>query len=255
MYTEIINPLTNRKVNIGSKLGIKILKNYINYVKYGGTIMWHLTKFSSGANKKGSVPDKYDEAEANAINKLEVKLTASELDVGRINMEDWWRGSNTSNTKRGKSFKIVNEENKLWNLCQTVEIDKLKSSIKYLTEAVRLRTEHDNEQQNKKDLTKEERRVDPHSIYTKVLAAALKLMEEIYEKRHTTHPILERPDTTSPDLFPSLSEVKKQKKTKSSEEKRYDADDGPFTKAEFIKFYGSKEDANQAWNDGEIYKP
>ena len=41
MYTEIINPLTNRKVNIGSKLGIKILKNYINYVKYGGTIMWH----------------------------------------------------------------------------------------------------------------------------------------------------------------------------------------------------------------------
>ena len=32
MYSEIINPLTNRKVNIESKLGIKILENYI--VKY-----------------------------------------------------------------------------------------------------------------------------------------------------------------------------------------------------------------------------
>ena len=68
-------------------------------------------------------------------------------------MEDWWRGYDTSNTKRGKSFKIVNEENKLWNLCQTVEIDKFKSSIEDLTEAVRLRTQHDDEQQNKKDLT------------------------------------------------------------------------------------------------------
>jgi hypothetical protein len=36
MYNKIINPVTNRKVNISSKLGISIIKNY---VAYGGEIL------------------------------------------------------------------------------------------------------------------------------------------------------------------------------------------------------------------------
>ena len=36
MYTKIINPLTNRKVNITSKLGKKILKKYLFTLNYTG---------------------------------------------------------------------------------------------------------------------------------------------------------------------------------------------------------------------------
>ena len=35
MYSKIINPLTNRKVNIDSKLGLQILKNYLNNLSGG----------------------------------------------------------------------------------------------------------------------------------------------------------------------------------------------------------------------------
>lgn len=35
MYSKIINPLTNRKVNIDSKLGIQTLKNYLNNLSGG----------------------------------------------------------------------------------------------------------------------------------------------------------------------------------------------------------------------------
>tara|TARA_Y100000385_G_scaffold244093_1_gene261946 strand:+ start:4934 stop:5719 length:786 start_codon:yes stop_codon:yes gene_type:complete len=37
MYSKIVNPKTNRKVNISSKLGKNILKNYYSILKYGGT--------------------------------------------------------------------------------------------------------------------------------------------------------------------------------------------------------------------------
>ena len=37
MYSKIVNPKTNRKVNINSKLGKNILKNYYSILKYGGT--------------------------------------------------------------------------------------------------------------------------------------------------------------------------------------------------------------------------
>ena len=33
IYQKIINPVTGRKVNINSKSGIKILKNYLKYLK------------------------------------------------------------------------------------------------------------------------------------------------------------------------------------------------------------------------------
>ena len=36
MYTTIINPYTNRKVNISSKLGRSIIHNYLNYLQRGG---------------------------------------------------------------------------------------------------------------------------------------------------------------------------------------------------------------------------
>ena len=35
MYTKIINPETNRKVSINSKLGRKILTNYLSILKGG----------------------------------------------------------------------------------------------------------------------------------------------------------------------------------------------------------------------------
>ena len=41
MYLKIVNPVSNRKVSIHSKLGIQILQNYLNYIninmKTGGS--------------------------------------------------------------------------------------------------------------------------------------------------------------------------------------------------------------------------
>ena len=36
MYTSIINPITNRKVGIHTKLGKSIINNYLNYIQLGG---------------------------------------------------------------------------------------------------------------------------------------------------------------------------------------------------------------------------
>ena len=36
MYTSIINPITNRKVGIHTKLGQSIINNYLNYIQLGG---------------------------------------------------------------------------------------------------------------------------------------------------------------------------------------------------------------------------
>ena len=37
-YKKIKNPITKKYVNIYSKLGVKILKNYLyNYIKYGSS--------------------------------------------------------------------------------------------------------------------------------------------------------------------------------------------------------------------------
>jgi hypothetical protein len=65
MYSKIVNPKTNRKVNINSKLGKNILKNYYSILKYGGT-------WADGQQPKPSknIKKMIEDSEANDMEKL-----------------------------------------------------------------------------------------------------------------------------------------------------------------------------------------
>jgi len=58
MYNSIINPITNRKVNIDGPLGRSILKNYLNYLQKGGSVSELKNLFNQIRNYEPSISDK-----------------------------------------------------------------------------------------------------------------------------------------------------------------------------------------------------
>lgn len=65
MYNKIVNPKTNRKVNINSKLGKNILKNYYSILKYGGT--W---RDGRGSKPSENIKKMIKDSEASDMEKL-----------------------------------------------------------------------------------------------------------------------------------------------------------------------------------------
>ena len=66
MYKYILNPIDKKKVNIKSKLGKKILQNYLELLGGSLSIPWHRTKAVKKGKKKVALPnlEKIDEEEA-----------------------------------------------------------------------------------------------------------------------------------------------------------------------------------------------
>ena len=66
MYKNILNPIDKKKVNIKSKLGKKILQNYLELLGGSSSIPWHRTKAVKKGKKKVALPnlEKIDEEEA-----------------------------------------------------------------------------------------------------------------------------------------------------------------------------------------------
>jgi len=58
MYNSIINPITNRKVNIDGPLGRSILQNYFNYLQKGGSVIRLKNLFNQIRNYEPSISDK-----------------------------------------------------------------------------------------------------------------------------------------------------------------------------------------------------
>ena len=58
MYNSIINPITNRKVNIDGHLGRSILQNYLNYLQKGGSVIRLKKLFNQIRNYEPSISDK-----------------------------------------------------------------------------------------------------------------------------------------------------------------------------------------------------
>ena len=59
MYNIIINPITNRKVNISSKLGINILNNYLIELKGGKTFYEYSKKCTKPIEPRCIIKNKY----------------------------------------------------------------------------------------------------------------------------------------------------------------------------------------------------
>ena len=58
MYNSIINPITNRKVNIDGPLGRSILQNYLNYLQKGGSVSELKHIFNQIRNYEPNISDK-----------------------------------------------------------------------------------------------------------------------------------------------------------------------------------------------------
>lgn len=84
-YLFIINPKTNRKVNIGSKLGTRILKQYVNQL--GGVIQQNLKSCSNKLKGKAISSGNYKQVYlldcAKKIGKMN-RLNLTELLVKKL---------------------------------------------------------------------------------------------------------------------------------------------------------------------------
>lgn len=181
MYNKIINPITNRYVNINSKQGKTILNNYINYLNGGGPIMY-------GGTLTYEAPDGinytfrgnhmvYSQQEAAALNLLECKLLPHVAQGDLINMKSWWRGENYY-TYRGQQVANVDAINGiLKEKAEKVPIGNLIDAIKYIELAIKGRDAEDQETINagKANLH------NPHVAYTNDLKYGLKTMKDLLQ--------------------------------------------------------------------------
>lgn len=90
MFSQIVNPKTNRKVNINSKTGKTILRNYIN-IQSGGKVEWN--DRGGFIATGGPATRERSRAEIRVLNMLRVDYRGARGDVQ--NYSEFWKNPNT----------------------------------------------------------------------------------------------------------------------------------------------------------------
>ena len=91
MFSQIVNPKTNKKVNVNSKTGKEILNNYINN-QSGGRVTWDNRRRKFNAGGQGGTRQR-SSAEIRVLNKLRVVYNGRNHEVQ--NYAAFWRNPNT----------------------------------------------------------------------------------------------------------------------------------------------------------------
>tara|TARA_Y100000389_G_scaffold201516_1_gene244412 strand:- start:7493 stop:8248 length:756 start_codon:yes stop_codon:yes gene_type:complete len=90
MFSQIVNPKTNRKVNINSKIGKAVLRNYIN-IQSGGKVEW--SDRDGFIATGGQATRERSRAEIHVLNVLSVNFMGGRRDVQ--NYAEFWKNPNT----------------------------------------------------------------------------------------------------------------------------------------------------------------
>ena len=102
MFSQIVNPKTNKKVNINSKEGKDILNNYIN-IQSGGSVRWNGNRFTTGG---GQATRQRSMAEIRVLEMLRVEYNGRN---GHIqNYAEFWKNPN----RRYHEFGYWNNRNR-----------------------------------------------------------------------------------------------------------------------------------------------
>ena len=88
MFSRIVNPKTNRKVNVNSKVGKEILNNYIS-IQSGGSVRWNGNRFTAGG---GQATRQRSRAEIRVLQMLGVQYNGGNGDIQ--NYAAFWRNPN-----------------------------------------------------------------------------------------------------------------------------------------------------------------
>ena len=110
MYNSIINPITNRKVNIDGPLGRSILRNYLNYLQKGGSVSELTHIFNQIRNYESGISDKI-------ISLVHYKMKDSE-ELREV-VELWSIGQSKTITKYGHIS--------LWNTSNVTDMSNMFS--------------------------------------------------------------------------------------------------------------------------------
>ena len=86
MFSQIVNPKTNRKVNINSKIGKAVLRNYIN-IQSGGKVEW--SDRDGFIATGGQATRERSRAEIHVLNVLSVNFRGGRRDVQ--NYAEFWK--------------------------------------------------------------------------------------------------------------------------------------------------------------------
>ena len=108
MYNSIINPITNRKVNIDGALGRSILQNYLNYLQKGGSVSELTHIFNQIRNYESGISDKI-------ISLVHYKMKDSE-ELREV-VELWRIGQSKTITKYGHIS--------LWNTSNVTDMSNM----------------------------------------------------------------------------------------------------------------------------------
>lgn len=90
MFSQIVNPKTNRKVNVNSKIGKAVLCNYIN-IQSGGKVEW--SDRDGFIATGGQATRERSRAEIRVLNVLGVKFRGGRRDIQ--NYAEFWKNPNT----------------------------------------------------------------------------------------------------------------------------------------------------------------
>ena len=96
MFSQIVNPISNKKVNINSKVGKEILNNYIN-IQSGGKVEW--SDRDGFLATGGPATRERSEAEIDVLQMLRVEYNGEEGNVQHYS--EFWRNPNRRDPKFG----------------------------------------------------------------------------------------------------------------------------------------------------------